>query len=44
MGDLKGVSPARELSDVLRLGLMKYDGTAQSFELEVATMRFIEEG
>lgn len=44
MGDLKGVSPARELSDVLRLGLMKYDGTAQSFELEVASMRFIEEG
>ena len=43
MGDLKGVSPARELSDVLRIGLMKYDGTAQPFELEVASIRFLEE-
>ena len=42
-GDLKGVSPARELSDVLRMGLMKYDGTAQSFELEVASIRFLSE-
>ena len=43
MGDLKSVSPARELSDVLRIGLMKYDGTAQPFELEVASIRFLEE-
>ena len=43
MGDLKSVSPARELSDVLRIGLMKYDGTAQRFELEVASIRFLEE-
>lgn len=43
MGDLKSVSPARELSDVLRVGFMKYDGTAQPFELEVASIRFLEE-
>ena len=43
MGDLKSVSPERELSDVLRMGLMKYDGTAQAFELEVASIRFLEE-
>ena len=43
MGDLKGVSPERELSDVLRMGLMKYDGTAQPFELEVASIRFLTE-
>ena len=42
MGDLKRVSPARELSDVLRMGLMKYDGTAQRFDLEVASIRFTE--
>ena len=42
MGDLKSVSPARELSDVLRMGLMKYDGTAQRFDLEVASIRFTE--
>ena len=43
MGDLKSVSPARELSDVLRMGLMKYDGTAQPFELELASIRFLED-
>ena len=43
MGDLKSVSPALELSDVLRIGLMKYDGTAQPFDLEVASIRFLEE-
>ncbi len=43
MGDLKSVAPERELSDVLRMGLMKYDGTAQPFELEVASIHFLEE-
>ena len=42
MGDLKSVAPERELSDVLRMGLMKYDGTAQPFELEVASIRFLK--
>ena len=40
MGDLKRVSPSSDLADVLRFGLMKYDGTAQMFELEVASIRF----
>ena len=44
MGDLKKVSPSRELSDVLRVGLMKYDGTAQPFDLEIASIEFREEG
>ena len=43
MGDLKKVSPSRELSDVLRVGLMKYDGTAQPFDLEIASIEFREE-
>ena len=38
MGDLKAVKPNRELGDVLRMGLMKYDGTAQSFDTEVASI------
>ena len=41
LGDLTSVSPRRDLSDVLRLGFMKYDGTAQAFELEVASMSFV---
>ena len=40
MGDLKRVSPSSDLADVLRFGLMKYDGTAQTFELEVASICF----
>jgi len=39
MGDLKQVSGS-ELGSVLRVGLMKYDGTAQSFELEVRSISF----
>ena len=41
LGDLTSVSPQRDLSDVLRLGFMKYDGTAQAFDLEVASMSFV---
>lgn len=41
MGDLKTVNPSRELGDVLRMGLMKYDGTAQPFDLEVASIQFL---
>ena len=44
MGDLKAVKPNRELGDVLRMGLMKYDGTAQSFDLEVASIQFLPSG
>ena len=44
MGDLKTVTPGRELGDVLRMGLMKYDGTAQSFDLEVASIQFLPSG
>jgi hypothetical protein len=39
MGDLKQVSGS-ELGSVLRVGLMKYDGTAQPFELEVRSISF----
>tara|TARA_B100000963_G_scaffold337834_1_gene334158 strand:- start:13 stop:630 length:618 start_codon:yes stop_codon:yes gene_type:complete len=41
MGDLKTVTPESELGEVLRMGLMKYDGTAQPFELEVASIQFL---
>ena len=44
MGDLKSVTPSRELEDVLRVGLMKYDGTAQAFDLEVASIQFVPAG
>jgi len=39
-GVLGMVNPAKELSEVIRFGLMKYDGTAQPFELEVASVSF----
>lgn len=39
-GDLPSVGIDKALADVLRLGFMKYDGTAQKFELEVAELRF----
>ena len=39
-GDLPSVGIDKALADVLRLGFMKYDGTAQTFELEVAELRF----
>ena len=44
MADLKTVRPSRELGDVLRMGLMKYDGTAQTFDLEVASIQFLPSG
>ena len=44
MGNLKSVTPSRELEDVLRVGLMKYDGTAQAFDLEVASIQFTPAG
>lgn len=40
MGDLTSVRPSRDLGQVLRLGLMKYDGTAQPFILEVQSISF----
>jgi len=30
----------QEFGSVIRLGFMKYDGTAQAFDLEVASIRF----
>jgi len=39
-GDLPDIGINQALSNVLRLGFMKYDGTAQKFELEVAELRF----
>ena len=39
-GTIGKVNPATELSEVIRFGLMKYDGTAQPFELEVASVSF----
>lgn len=39
-GILGDVQPKQELGQVLRLGLMKYDGTAQPFELIVSSMAF----
>jgi len=39
LGDLKTVS-SKELREVLRSGLMKYDGTASAFELEVKSIAF----
>lgn len=39
MGDLRSVTPSKEWSDILRVGLMKYDGTAQPFELEIKSLR-----
>ena len=41
MGDLTFVRPSRDLEQVLRLGLMKYDGTAKAFNLEVASIAFL---
>ena len=38
MGDLTSVRPSRDLGEVLRLGLMKYDGTAQPFNLEIQSI------
>ena len=38
MGDLASVRPSRDLGQVLRLGLMKYDGTAQPFNLEIQSI------
>jgi hypothetical protein len=39
-GVIGKVSPSKELSEVIRFGLMKYDGTAQPFDLEVASVSF----
>ena len=41
MGDLRSVTPSKEWSDILRVGLMKYDGTAQAFDLEVASIALL---
>lgn len=40
MGDLNSVRPSHDLGQVLRLGLMKYDGTAQPFNLEIQSISF----
>ena len=39
-GVIGKVNPTTELSEVIRFGLMKYDGTAQPFELEVESVSF----
>lgn len=42
MGDLRTVNPKSDFQNVRRMGWMKYDGTAQSFDLEVGQMRWIQ--
>ena len=42
MGDLRTVDPQSEFQNILRMGWMKYDGTAQAFDLEVGQMRWIQ--
>tara|TARA_B110000444_G_C18749213_1_gene551884 strand:+ start:477 stop:980 length:504 start_codon:yes stop_codon:yes gene_type:complete len=39
-GFIGKVIPSKELGEVIRFGLMKYDGTAQPFKLEVASLTF----
>ena len=39
-GDMETLPLQQALGSVIRLGFMKYDGTAQAFELEVASIRF----
>ena len=39
-GDMETLPLQQALGSVIRLGFMKYDGTAQAFDLEVASMRF----
>ena len=39
-GDVPLGSVTAGMEDVLRIGMMKYDGTAQPFDLEVASIRF----
>ena len=39
-GDMETLPLKQALGSVIRLGFMKYDGTAQAFDLEVASMRF----
>lgn len=39
-GDFEAVPIEQSLDGVIRLGFMKYDGTAQPFTLEVASIRF----
>ena len=34
MGDLRTVDPQSDFQNILRMGWMKYDGTAQAFDLE----------
>lgn len=39
-GDMETLPLKQALGRVIRLGFMKYDGTAQAFDLEVASIRF----
>lgn len=39
-GDMEALPLQQALGSVIRLGFMKYDGTAQAFDLEVASIRF----
>ena len=39
-GDMESLPLQQALGSVIRLGFMKYDGTAQAFDLEVASIRF----
>ena len=39
-GDMETLPLKQALGSVIRLGFMKYDGTAQAFDLEVASLRF----
>lgn len=42
MGDLRTVDPQSDFQNILRMGWMKYDGTAQAFDLEVGQMRWVQ--
>ena len=39
-GDMETLPLKQALGSVIRLGFMKYDGTAQAFDLDVASIRF----
>ena len=39
-GDMETLPLKQALGSVIRVGFMKYDGTAQAFDLEVASIRF----
>ena len=39
-GDMPDLTVEQSLANILRFGVMKYDGTASAFDLEIASIRF----